>query len=582
MGELGVHGTPEHLAAFMAQFGNHSLLLSIIAGRILSYRPAPGDFDAWYADEGRELKLSDLALEQRRTHILKYALAGLSPELRKLLSQIATFRFPVDYPTLNEVNPFLPDVPENGEARSDLNSVKVKLHQGLAELEDRGLLLWDRVKNRYDLHPIVRAYAYEQMEESERHLTFRQMHSHFASLPPEDLDKVEKVDDLKRSLELYEVLIRLGRWDDAMDVYDKRLKYALTYKLAHYDMIVDLLRPMFPDGLDDLPRLSSYRGQNICLTDMATAHSYLGQTEQAMALRGLKLKLAITQKSASSMGVGLRTYSSSLRLDQNKLATSLHACQLALKVAEATYDQGDQGLSYMYLFGLYRDMGWWDEAQAAYDRFCELKTSDASLKKWESTVDRFYVEMLIQRGQDARKELNTIWRQAQAGKNTNQVHIREIYRLRGESALQQGQYSTAAGFYLDTITLGRKSGIPVAGLMGRLAYARICENFHAEARQIMTEALGIEDAVRIHDLYNSAAEVYLALGDDAQAADYARMAYQTAWADGEPYVWRWRLERAQTVLTRLGLPLPDMPAFNEDHIEKIPYEDEIYAFIDGL
>jgi hypothetical protein len=166
------------------------------------------------------------------------------------------------------------------------------------------------------------------------------------------MDKVEKVDDLKRSLELYEVLIRLGRWDDAMDVYDKRLKYALTYKLAHYDMIVDLLTPLFPDGLDDLPRLSSYRGQNICLTDMATAYSYLGQTDTAMALRGLKLKLAIAQKSASSMGVGLRTYSSSLRLDENKLATSLRACQLALRVAEATHDLDDEGLSCMYLFGL--------------------------------------------------------------------------------------------------------------------------------------------------------------------------------------------------------------------------------------
>ena len=69
------------------------------------------------------------------------------------------------------------------------------------------------------------------------------------------------------------------------------------------------------------------------------------------------------------MGVGLRTYSSSLRLDQNKLATSLKACLLALDVARASGDQDNEGLSYMYLFGLYRDMGWWDDALSAYERF---------------------------------------------------------------------------------------------------------------------------------------------------------------------------------------------------------------------
>ena len=322
----------------MAQFGNHSLLLSIIAGRIINYRPAPGNFDAWYGDEGRTCdcpiwnwnSAAPTSCNMRSMVCRRNCAScwGRSPPsaTRWITARSAT--------SIRLCRMW----PENGGSRDDLGNVRVKLHNGLKELEDRGLLLWDRVKNRYDLHPIVRGYAYEQMEEQDRRMTFRQMHNYFANLPPEDLDKVEKLDDLKRSLELYEVLVRLGRWDDAMDVYDKHLKYALTYKLATYDTIVDLLMPLFPDGLEDLPRLSSYRGQNICLTDMATAFSYLGQTDKAMILRGLKIKLALKQKSYSSMGVGLRTYSSSLRLDHNKLATSLKACKLALEVAEASGD----------------------------------------------------------------------------------------------------------------------------------------------------------------------------------------------------------------------------------------------------
>ncbi|MBZ0304126.1 MAG: DUF4062 domain-containing protein [Anaerolineae bacterium] len=582
MNELGVLGSAENMVRFMAQFGNHSLLLSIIAGRILNYRPAPGSFDDWYADEGRNLKLSDLELEQRRTHVLQYALDGLTPDLRRLLGQIATFRYPVDYRTLNDVNPFVPDIPDNGGSRADLVNVRVKLHNGLKELEDRGLLLWDRMKNRYDLHPIVRGYAYEQMEEQDRRMTFRQMHNYFANLPPEDLDKVEKLDDLKRSLELYEVLVRLGRWDDAMDVYDKHLKYALTYKLATYDTIVDLLMPLFPDGLEELPRLSSYRGQNICLTDMATAFSYLGQTDRAMTLRGLKIKLALKQKSYSSMGVGLRTYSSSLRLDHNKMVTSLKACKLALEVAEASDDLDNAGITHMYLLSLYRDMGWWLEAKDAYDQFNELLKTRSALRKWQPTADRFYAEMLIFQKHDATDLLTRIWRDAQKSPNKNQVHIREIYRLRGESALQQGQYSTAASFFLDTITLGHKSGIPVSGLTGRLAYVRVSEGLHDEAQQLLAEALADEEAGRLHDLYNSAAEIYLAMGDRDQAAQYATQAYESAWADGLPFVWWWRLERARLVLEQVGSPTPDLSPFDEARIERVPYEDDIYAFIADL
>ena len=190
--------------------------------------------------------------------------------------------------------------------------------------------------------------------------------------------------------------------------------------------------------------------------------------------------------------------------------------------------------------------------------------------------------MLIVRKQDATAVLNQIWRQTQASKDKNQVHIREIYRLRGESALRHDQYSTAAGFFLDTITLGRKSSIPVAGLLGRLAYVRVCENLFDEAQHLIAEALESNEDVRLHDLYNSAAEVYLALGDADQAAHYARIAYESAWTDGQPYVWWWRLERAREVLAALKLAEPDLSPFTEDRLEKIPFEDEILAFIDDL
>jgi hypothetical protein len=108
----GVKGNARKLKDFMAQFGYHSLLLGVLAGRIKNYRPAPGDFARWYTREGRTLKLSSIEITQRRTHILQYALDGLHADALKLLCQVAAFRYPVEYDALAALNPYLPPKPE--------------------------------------------------------------------------------------------------------------------------------------------------------------------------------------------------------------------------------------------------------------------------------------------------------------------------------------------------------------------------------------------------------------------------------------------------------------------------------------
>ena len=228
---LGVNGEGPAIQQFTAQLDNHSLFLKVLAGRINEYRPAPGDFARWHADEGRSLKLQDLDLKGRRSNILQYALAGLTPKLRKLLSQVAAFRYSVDYETVSTFNPYLPPRPQEVEDpekeiesyrrmieseewdffkslnqtrldeleqalphdtikwqtyqrelqayEASLPEARRNLHVGLSELEDRGLLQWDRVTNRYDLHPVVRAVAFEDMPDDERSSTLTSIRDHF-------------------------------------------------------------------------------------------------------------------------------------------------------------------------------------------------------------------------------------------------------------------------------------------------------------------------------------------------------------------------------------------------------------------
>jgi hypothetical protein len=58
-----------------------------------------------------------------------------------------------------------------------------QLGAALKDLEDRGLLWWDRSSNTYDLHPIIRAYAYEQLEDTDRVQANDRVRDHFQALP---------------------------------------------------------------------------------------------------------------------------------------------------------------------------------------------------------------------------------------------------------------------------------------------------------------------------------------------------------------------------------------------------------------
>ncbi len=107
---LGAHGNREVMRTVLGQFGDHALLIGVLAGRIREYRPAPGNFDIWYAEQGHALHLEAQDLTQRRTSILAAALADLEPPVFELLGQLAAFRYPVEYAILLAINPFLPTV----------------------------------------------------------------------------------------------------------------------------------------------------------------------------------------------------------------------------------------------------------------------------------------------------------------------------------------------------------------------------------------------------------------------------------------------------------------------------------------
>ncbi len=121
---------------------------------------------------------------------------------------IAAFRMPAAYDTLVALF-----VGEDKPCSDETALIAI-----LADLEDRGLLGWDRRANRYDLHPIVRGVTWAGLGNETRHGIYETLSTHFESLPKiDDWQQVERLEDLTPAIELYNTLVGLRRYDEAVD-----------------------------------------------------------------------------------------------------------------------------------------------------------------------------------------------------------------------------------------------------------------------------------------------------------------------------------------------------------------------------
>ena len=231
--EYGCMGSSEKMLPIFRSFGFHPLVLKVFAGKVANYRLAPGDFDRWHEANSDFKPYGELV--QVQSHILQHALRDLSDAERQTLNLIAGFRMPAGIETLQailvEESPKKIASEDNGEESEvsepteGIESLKSpfrtlgEMDSALTLLEDRGLLGWDRRANRYDLHPIVRGVVWDLVKADHRQAVCETLRSHFDAIPMKDWKEVESLDDLSNAIELYDKLIALGRYDDAIVVY---------------------------------------------------------------------------------------------------------------------------------------------------------------------------------------------------------------------------------------------------------------------------------------------------------------------------------------------------------------------------
>ena len=149
-----------------------------------------------------------LPLIQVKSHVLEFALRGLDETAQKVLHTVAAFRMPATYDTLVAL------LVGDGKPFPNENALVAIL----SDLEDRGLLGWDRRANRYDLHPIVRGVTWSGLGSQDQTGYLRDAQRAFCVLAHDRrLEEVNSLEDLTPAIELYNTLIGLGRYDDAVE-----------------------------------------------------------------------------------------------------------------------------------------------------------------------------------------------------------------------------------------------------------------------------------------------------------------------------------------------------------------------------
>ena len=350
-------------------FDCHPLVTGVVAGLVHDYLADRSHFDAWAADPGHggRLNLAELDLVQKRNHILQAAVAALPDKSRQLLSTLALLSESVDYGILVALNPYMPDQQLSGrdprfnlKSREDQSAIH-ELARTVRDLERRGLLLYNRQAERYDLHPVVRGYVSGRLRAADRNRLGQRVVDYFSQQAKDPYEQAETLDDVRNGLQLVRTLLQMGRAQAAADAFSGELTRALFFNLEAYAEILSLLRPFFtPDWTSPSVYIRESMFAHLA-NEAAIAFHEIGYTEQALAVRETVLQADLNNKEWRSLRITL-SHMAQLFAEQNRLAKDDQFVLFALDVAERL-DSGQTFRAWLDRFWQLTETGRWAEAK---------------------------------------------------------------------------------------------------------------------------------------------------------------------------------------------------------------------------
>lgn len=549
----GIRGGRAEIEAACDPYGYHPLSLRILAGLIANDREAPGDITI-----AGKLDIADDVV-QNKHHVLEVAYNTLTEEQQKLLSHIACFRSAMEYDALKAI------AERRGESET---RPYAGLDADLKTLEHRGLLHWDKPFNKYDLHPIVRRYAYQRLTAPDRTSAHVRLVDYFEAVPK--LQKVEKLEDLAPVIELYHHMVRAGNLDEARKLFYDRIVQQVYFQFGAYQLCNELMRALFLDGEDKPPRLKDEASQAWSLAFLASTYSLSGQPRRAAPL--FEMHNASREKAGDkkNLAAGLANLGEAqpkigaLSAAERNLRRSIVLCrEIADEFREAV---GHQELGRVLSY-----RGAWQEAEQELEKGLELFLKSHSTKDWLSKhwANRSQLANFTGKTDDAlqfaQEALKFSIQDANEDYPVERDFIRDYWLLgaahRANNELTQAEENLSKAFNLcRQINLADTE----ADILHELAKLRYAQEKIEEAKTLAEEALLITERSG-YVLQGADVHLFLAtlalegyklnveseLSDKEAARLHAEKALELATCDGPPYYYKVAYEEAERFLENL-------------------------------
>ncbi len=564
---LEVSGSRQELLYLFATFDSHPLLVQILAGEVARYRRSPGNFAAW-KQANPNFELSCLPAAQTKSHILQHSLVNLSEEHRLLLTNIVALRMPATYDLLNALIV--------GENKIFCNEEKLVCM--LSDLEDYGLIGWDREANRYDAHPIVRSVAWNLATPEEKEKIHRSLICHLGSGLSTSCDEANSLEEITIDIEIYHSLVELRRFDEAFSFFYHRLEKITLYKLsAHRERIVLLLK-LFPNGTNKSPALSSENAQHFTYNSIAISYKNSGYPGLALDFYRKSELLARNCQDNQNRQNCLSNLSIAL-CEAGRLYEGMITLNSTLQLNRQLNDRVQESVT-LECLGRLLNLSYQHERS-----LCPLKRSlrisgvngDG---QGQCVSTAFLAEVAL-----FQRDLRQAHALAQRALDLAEKHHveRDLIRallLKGRTALSANEIEDANELLSSAVIRAREKNVVEFELPALIAVAEL----KVKSKDSMVSQCILDDVwdaaeqgpypLYQADAYNILADICVAEGDRPRAIEAATKAYRAAWCDGPPWAYHWGLEKAKAHLNVLGAPFPDMPPFDEAKFEPL-HEVEI-------
>ena len=434
---------------------------------------------------------------------------------------------------------------------------KAQLAAALKDLEDRGLVWWDRSSNSYDLHPIIRAYAYEQLEDTDRIQANDRVRDHFQALPPEDLVRVSSVEDLTQTITIFRALIGAGRFAEASTLWPS-FGNVLLVDLGAHATVIELLGP------------AATRGSRVVRSDLAIAYNRIGMYDEAISQDKNLLDEGLEAEDDDAIRMSLSRLGAYFRDSGALLAGS--QCYDLVDAVKAVVDHEPDGSDVLRRAILAITQGKVEQARTLLGQAEELGPH-ANSPWFDDSIEYFRLYLALVADQSlTHAQLDQATAQARSWRFRHQVA-----GLRYELLVRQGEFEQALAAAYEDEQLGRNAGLEVAPAASAFLLSKLGRT--SEAAAAVEESLArfprIHRAQRPH---RSLSRALWELGRRPEAASEARESYRQAWHDGPPNSDYWALRDARELLQAMGEPIPDLPVLDPATV-KVPLEDKVRAYI---